>query len=218
MANPNRVFNYKVQRRIVGAIALLLGPVTSWLAGRSLPSISDSYWTDANSVFVGALCVVAAFLAGYSGQGESRDREYWLAKVTGVLALLVALFPTSGPADVCGESASQVSCVPPEWTSQIASWFGVAPTNIHYFAAVLLFAGLTYMMWIFSSRARTKGYPARANFYAGFCIMMLMGLLAGLASWLMQLGQKDLVYWIELWILSWFGIGWLLAGWYTDHN
>jgi hypothetical protein len=203
----DRVFDYKVQRRIVGAIALVLAPLVTWLAGGPLDSISASYWTGAIAVFVGSLCAVAVFLAAYNGQGAGWDLEFWLAKAAGVLALLVALFPTAGHQ------------APPTWTSTVAGWFGMQPTNVHYGAAIFLFSALTGMMYIFSTRARRKGHPSRALLYVTISGFMAVGLLMGLASWIFQLGKEsDLTYWIEFWILFWFGTGWLIAGWYKEQD
>jgi len=54
-------------------------------------SMSGSYYTHMRNVFVGSMCAIGVFLIGYR-----RSRvDNWLSTFAGILALLVALFPTS---------------------------------------------------------------------------------------------------------------------------
>ena len=192
-------------RMVVGAIALLLAPAVYLLSGaQPLTSISISYWTDARDVFVGALIAVGFFLSAYNGAGERLDLEFYLSKASCVFAICVALFPTTG----FGPSDS-----PPAWVANLSSVFGLMPKHVHYGAAVLLFACLMAMMWFFSYRAINKGKLFRANLYRGIAVAMLFGiLLIGGVGYACSWPPTILV--VEVWGLSLFGIGWLLAGAY----
>src|ERR1041384_6184420 len=54
-------------------------------------SMSAAYYTHMRNIFVGSMCAIGVFLIGYR-----RTRvDNWLSSIAGVLALLVALFPTS---------------------------------------------------------------------------------------------------------------------------
>lgn len=201
-----REINYKTMRVVVGAIALLLAPTVYLLSGgqTSLTSISISYWTDARDIFVGALVAVGFFLLAYNGEGEEADLEFYLSKASCLFAVCVALFPTGGytPHDM-----------PPAWTVATAGIVGLEPFHIHYGAAVLLFSCLVVMMWFFSFRALRKGKRGRSYLYRAISILMAGGivLIFGLGH---LLRWDNTVLIIEVWALSLFGAGWLIAGTY----
>ncbi len=206
--SPKRQINYKVMRVIVGVVALLLSP-TVWFLSDSetgLTSISFSYWTDSRDIFVGSLIAVGFFLSAYNGSGNGRDWEYRLSKLACIFAICVAFFPTSG---------KSIEHVPAHWVQTIAGLFGLQPCSVHYTAAILLFTCLIAMMWFFSIRAKSKGKPGRANFYRIVSILMVVGIVG-----LFLLGEilklDDMLFWIEVWGLSLFGIGWLVAGSYKS--
>lgn len=170
MDSEGRQINHKVMRVIVGVIALSLSPVVYVLSGSvgELSSISSSYWTDARDVFVGALIAVGFFLAGYNGSGNGRDWEYFLSKAACLFAICIALFPTkssSGDDVVAG------------WVASISGYFGLTSGQIHYAAAVSLFACLVALMWFFSEHAREKGKSGRSGFYRAISILMGVGYL-----------------------------------------
>lgn len=205
----DRQINHKTMRVIVGAIAVLLAPTVTLLAGsgHSLTSISISYWTDAHDIFVGSLVVVGFFLSAYNGTGGERDWEFYLSKISCVFAICVALFPTRGFTG---------SDIPPAWTTTLANAVNLEPMNIHYGAAILLFACLIIMMWFFSNRAMKKGKPGRSYTYRTISVLMVLGIISifiyGRATDL-----KNMTLLIEIWGLTLFGIGWLIAGSYkTD--
>lgn len=201
-----RQINHKTMRVIIGAIALLLSPTVLLIAQvpGGLPSISDSYWTGARDVFVGALIVVGFFLSAYNGTGEKRDWEYRISRVACFFALCVALFPTA---------SGDLEKLPADWVLAITTLIGVEVTYIHYGAAVMLFACLVALMWFFSARAFNKGESGRAYFYRTVSFLMAGG-IALIQLFGDDLGIPNKVFVVEVWGLTWFGIGWLVAGAY----
>lgn len=202
-----RQINYKTMRQVVGAIALLLAPTVYLLSGTEtyLTSISAAYWTESRDVFVGSMVAVAFFLFAYNGSGSGQDAEYYVSKTASLLALCVALFPTR-----C------VACdLPASWTTKLTQWFGIAPHDLHNGAAMLLFVCLIILMWFFSCRAKAKGKLFRTRLYQTICTLMLVGTLV---IWLIgkHLDWAHTVLAVEVWGLTWFGIGWLIAGSYKN--
>jgi hypothetical protein len=175
---------------LVGGIALTLGTLTDLFAGDPLKSISAAYHEGgtSESIFVGFLFAIAAFLFAYNGRWRS---EMVLSKLAAVAALLVALFP-------CGcESAPTVPFV-------------------HYGAAALMFLVLAYFCYVFHKRAHEKHYreaDRRAVVYAicGAVIVAAIVLLAmnGIMHWDEKIPR--LVFYGEHAALVAFGISWLTA-------
>ena len=193
-------------RIIIGCIALLLSPVAYWLSGKGdeLTSISISYWTDAGDIFVGALIAVGFFLSSYNGQGKEKDAEFYISRFACVFAIGIALFPTEGFSN---------RNIPPQWTTWFSDVFGLVPENIHFACAILLFGSLIALMWFFSIRALSKGKSERANYYRVIAIAMGLGILLMFAIGKLT-GWATYLFWIEVYGLTLFGIGWLLAGMY----
>lgn len=205
----NRQINHKVLRVIVGCIALSLAPTVYLLSGSEYPltSISISYWTDSRDIFVGSLIAVGFFLSAYNGGGNGRDWEYFLSKAACMFAVCVAFFPTEG---------FNAKDIPARWILAITETLNTRPEYVHYAAAILLFACLIAMMWFFSKRAMKKGKPGRACFYRSISVLMASGIIAlEVYGRITHSGITVLV--IEIWGLTLFGIGWLVAGSYkTD--
>ncbi|AHX32996.1 hypothetical protein U876_10250 [Aeromonas hydrophila NJ-35] len=201
-----REINYKTMRVVVGTIALLLAPAVHVFSGMEaeLTSISISYWTDARDIFVGALIAVGFFLLAYNGEGGKADWEFYLSKAACLLAVFVALFPTSGYNELDR---------PPIWAVKSAGSIGLQTEHIHYGAAVLLFVCLIAMMWFFSHRALRKGKRGRAYFYRVIALSMAGGIFS-LLGFGYLLDWNNTVLYIEIWELTLFGLGWLAAGTY----
>ncbi len=205
-----RQINHKIMRIVVGIIALLLSPTVWFLSGgeNELTSISISYWTDSRDVFVGSLIAVGFFLSAYNGEGDGRDWEYYLSKAACVFAICVAIFPTEGFSYVY---------TPAKWVRTISELIRLTPETIHSCAAVLLFMCLIALMWFFSVRAMGKGKSSRAYFYRGVSILMVVGIVGmPLVGKVFEL--NDTIFWVEVWELTLFGIGWLVAGSYKTDN
>ncbi len=204
--SSKRQINYKVMRVIIGVIAILLAPVVWFLSGvgDELTSVSISYWTDSHDVFVGSLVVVGFFLSAYNGGGDGRDTEYYISKAACVFAICVAVFPTKGFSDID---------IPVSWVRAIAEFIGLASNSIHHTTAILLFACLMVLMWFFSKHAMDKGESVRAGIYRGVVVLMVVG--AVVLFWIgKEYEWSDTIFWIELWELTLFGFGWLVAGTY----
>jgi len=200
----NRQMNHKIMRVIVGVIALLLSPVVYFLSNseNELTSISISYWTDSRDIFVGSLVVVGFFLSAYNGAGRGRDWAYYVSKLACVFAICIAFFPTEGFSE---------KNIPAKWIQVMADSIGLEAAYIHTGAAILLFACLIAIMWSFSVRARSKGKHGRAYFYRDVSILMAVGIIALSLIY-------DTIFWVEVWGLTLFGIGWLAAGTYRTES
>lgn len=134
----DEIFDYRTLRLLVGIVAFAL-PIVVWaaarIAGDRIDSISASYWVDdARDLFVGALFIIATLMAAYNGHDPGGDHnsttthplmkwisEKWASKVAALMAVGVALFPTTRPKGVPNTD-----------------------TVIHYISAILLFAIITY--------------------------------------------------------------------------
>jgi len=73
--------------------------VTLTTGGCWQTSISAYYYTAAHSMFVASLCAIGILLITYRG---SNDTEDILLDLAGVLAFIVAMVPTTRPANICG--------------------------------------------------------------------------------------------------------------------
>lgn len=99
---------YRYVRLTILAATLLLAVAVGMQAmvGGPLPSLSAAYYTPAGPMFVAALFVVAAAFVALSGHSV----EQGLLDVAAVLALVIAVVPTTLESEVGGEL---VRCVPP---------------------------------------------------------------------------------------------------------
>ena len=89
------IISYMLLRQVVGWIGTLL-PIVLLVGGaissQARPdSMSGYYYTDMRNVFVGALCVLGAFLGAYDGY-DWMDR--WITNIAGFCAVGVAFCPT----------------------------------------------------------------------------------------------------------------------------
>ena len=84
--------DHRTIKLVVGVIATSLAGLTSLFAQSRIASISASYYEGgwSQSIFIGFLFAIAAFLLAYNGQSRG---EMVLSKVASVAALGVALFP-----------------------------------------------------------------------------------------------------------------------------
>ncbi|MEU0497268.1 hypothetical protein [Mycobacterium sp. NPDC006124] len=114
---------YRYLRGGMAVMIVLLG--TAVLIERSRAtcwqtSISAYYYTSAHAVFIAALCALGAMLIVYKG---SNDTEDVLLNLAGILALIVAMVPTSRPLLLCGPAdldASGSSAIPNTWAVVVA--------------------------------------------------------------------------------------------------
>lgn len=98
------VLSYLAVRQTLGYLGLFLPISLAAYAAlpdhRLEPSISAFYYTGMGDIFVGIMCAIGVFLLSYTGYeplpGE-RLSDKWLARVAGISAILVALFPIHHP-------------------------------------------------------------------------------------------------------------------------
>lgn len=204
-----RVVDHKTVRIGIGIVALLM-PISVLLFSniplKQMDSISASYWTDSRDIFVGCLTAVAFALASYNGTGIcNKDTEYWLSKLAGLSALIVAFVPAR-----CKLNSS---CdYPANWVAAVSVGYH---DLIHTLSAIVLFACLVLLMGFFSLRAKYKRQYIRSNGYCVISLLMLVGI--PLIYLFGNNGQRYApMFWSELYGLALFGFGWLCAGSYRS--
>lgn len=185
--------DHRTIKFIVGVIAIGLPFLTSAFAGGAIASISASYYEGgwAQSIFVGFLFAISAFLLAYNGL---TPREMVLSKIAAGAALGVALFPCE-----CG---SHPALVP----------------YVHGASAAVMFLILTFFCRAFYQRALQKGYPqakARAAIYATCGTVIVLAILAlafdHFSGRALSSRIPRLVFYGEGVGLIAFGISWLTA-------
>jgi hypothetical protein len=178
---------------IIGIIALSIAGLTSIFAASPITSISASYYEGgwSQSIFIGFLFAIAAFLLAYNGRSWM---EMVLSKVASAAGLGVALFPCE-----CGDH------IPPV-------------PYVHGASAAIMFLILAYFCYGFFLRARAKGHREarlRAFVYAvcGIAIVISIVVLAIDSFSRGALSQyfPRLVFYGEATGLISFGISWLTA-------
>ena len=194
-AGEHPLVSYLTLRRVVGTLGMGL-PVVLALLGFGLcgcaeirPSISDYYDGRTRDVLVGVLFTIAWFLFTYRGYDREDDVAGNLACV---LALCVALFPSTG-----------------------AAW----ERTVHFIAAAGLFAVLAYFsLFLFT---RTGGDPTpmklvRNRIYVtcGLIIVGCIGLAGVCAAFPddAALSAWRPVFWLESLALWAFGTSWAIKG------
>jgi len=183
--------DHRTIKLIVGIVALSLAFLTNLFSSHPLTSISAAYWEGgwSESIFVGFLFAIAAFLLAYNGYSKS---EMLLSKAAAVAGLGVALFP-------CGCDGN------PERLP-----------HAHWICAAMMFLTLAYFCYGFRRRAEAKGHPEaklRALIYAvcGIAIVvaiavLVLGRLLGLSTSI----PRHTFYGEETALIA-FGVSWLTA-------
>jgi hypothetical protein len=185
--------DHRTIKLIVGGIAISLPFLTSILANAPLTSISASYYETgwSQSIFIGFLFAIAAFLLAYNGRSRN---EMLLSKLAALAGLCVALFP-------CACDGHPVRVL-----------------YVHYIAASVMFVVLAEFCYIFYRRARRKGFAeanVRAGLYAvcGCAIVLSIVVLAlnALFDHVLEARIPGLIFDGEAVGLVAFGISWLNA-------
>lgn len=188
-----REIDHRTIKLIVGVIALSLAVLTRLFAGPSLTSISASYWAGgwAQSIFIGFLFAIAAFLLAYNGRSTP---EMILSKIAAIAGLAVASFP-------CG-----------------CDGHAVRVPYVHFPAAGVMFVILAVFCFIFYRQARSKRWreaQVRAGLYAacGAVILFSIAILGVdfLAGSPLEKHIPDLTFYGEAAGLMAFGTSWLTA-------
>src|SRR5947199_10808079 len=185
--------DHRTLKLLVGLIALSLASLTNFFANSTITSISESYYKGgwAQSIFVGFLFAIAAFLLAYNGLSRT---EMVLSKVAAVGALGVALFPCG-----CGGHAETVP-------------------HLHFASAAVMFLVLAYFCYVFYKRARQKRHTEanrRAFVYAASGLAIIASISAlvldKLSGGALATAIPRLVFYCERTSLVAFGISWLTA-------
>ena len=155
-APERQEIDHRTLKLVVGVIALSLPVLTSLFAPHAIASISASYYEGgwSQSIFVGFLFAIAAFLLAYNGFSKA---EMVLSKIASAAALGVALFPCQ-----CGDHVPDIPFV-------------------HGVSAAVMFLILAYFCYGFYKRARAKGHPeaiARATIYTICGVAIVVAIVA----------------------------------------
>ena len=192
-APTKKEIDHRTLKLLVGLIALTLGNLTSFLADSKITSISASYYEGgwSQSILVGFLFAIAAFLLAYNGLSRS---EMLLSKVAAVAALGVALFP-------CGCNGHDEIIL-----------------HVHFGSAAVMFLILAYFCYVFYKRAHAKDHTEanrRAFVYAVCGLTIIVSILAmvfdTIAGGVLSSAIPRLVFYCERAGLVAFGIYWLTA-------
>ena len=184
--------DHRTIKLIVGLIAVTLAGLTGLFTGFTINSISASYYEGgwSQSIFIGFLFAIAAFLLAYNGTSRA---EMILAKVASLAAVGVALFPCA-----CGGH--------------------LAVPYIHGASAGVMFLILAFFAFRFYKRARAKGHTEanrRAFIYALCVVGIVVSILTlgydGLFGNALTNAFPKFTYVGEALGLISFGISWLTA-------
>ena len=201
--------NGHILKLMVGIMALCLAALTNAFnklnGGRPLESISDSYWQGgwSQTIFLGFLFAIAAFLFAYNGKSTA---EMIMSKIASLAAIGVAMFPCG-----CGDHTEIIK-------------------RVHFISAGLMFIVLVYFCYKFYKRAlepkdgETVVYTEaifRAFIYA-VCGIAICTVIAGVSldALFTEEGRKvgpivarfqNFIFYAEETGLVAFGIAWLVA-------
>ena len=178
---------------VVGLIAVSLAPLTDFFAKSRLRSISASYYEGgwSQTIFIGFLFAIAAFLLAYNGFSRT---DMLLSKLTSAAALGVAMFPCQ-----CG---SHNEAVP----------------YVHWISATTMFIILVYLCYSFYRRARSKAHKEanrRARVYVACGIAIVISILTiafdQLSGEILSSKLPRLTFYGESTGLVAFGVSWFTA-------
>lgn len=194
LPNPTKEeIDHRTLKLLVGLMALSLGSLTSFFADSKITSISASYYEGgwSQSILVGFLFAIAAFLLAYNGLSRS---EMLMSKFAAVAALGVALFPCG-----CNDNTEIIP-------------------HVHFGSAAVMFLILVYFCFVFYKRARAKGHTEairRAFIYVLCGIVIIASILIMVIDKTTGGGLSfripRLVFYCERAGLVAFGISWLTA-------
>lgn len=212
--NQSLVISYLTLRKAVGILGmslpflLLLGYLIFDRSCTFPPSISHFYYTDLGNIFVGTLCAVSLFLFSYNGHDKG---DKIAAKIAGLFALLVAMFPTD-----FGQFAG-MEC------SRITDGENPVSNVLHYVSATILFSTFAYFSLVQFTKTNKPGQMARAkktrNSIYKTCGWVIAISIAGIAvvsflpdSLYDKLKPYKPTFVLETIALLAFGFSWLIKG------
>ncbi|MEO7983458.1 MAG: hypothetical protein ABI688_05180, partial [Bacteroidota bacterium] len=171
------------------------------------PSISHFYYTGMGNWFVGTLCAVSLFMFCYNGHDKG-DRA--AAKIAGLFALLVAMFPTNFG------SYADMHC------SRITQGENGFANTVHYISATVLFSTFAFFSLVQFTQTNKPGRMAapkrtRNGIYK-ICGWTIVVSIAGIAIISMVPGLYEKLktfkptFVLETIALLAFGFSWLIKG------
>ncbi|WP_176308490.1 DUF998 domain-containing protein [Micromonospora sp. NBS 11-29] len=175
-------------------VVLVVGHIVATRRLTLLDSLSGYYHSEMRDVFVGAMCAVGVFLISY----RYRWPDDLLGTVAGVLAVAVALFPTTTAAPVATVSGSDRTA-------------GV----VHQVAAAGLFVLLAVFCLVLFTRPDRAGVPPRRGalaFYRSCGGLILLAVVLALASTRLPPDVRHTlkpVLWCETVAVFVFGAAWV---------
>jgi len=173
------------------------------------PSISHFYYTDLGNLFVGTLCAVSLFLFSYNGHDRG---DMIAAKIAGLFALLVALFPTD-----FGGYAEMFCSRMTDGENKVANF-------LHYISATILFSTFAFFSLVQFTKTDKRGpmaAPKRTrNFIYKICGWVIVACIAGIAvvslvlppEAYLKLKPYKPTFVLETIALWAFGFSWLIKG------
>jgi hypothetical protein len=222
------IVSYLNQRRIVGAIGILLPFVLRigiiFFNHKAPYSISSYYYSPMRNVLVAALCVLGLFLIAYKGYD---DLDSGITNVAGVAAIGVAFFPTSDPS------------FSPAWVGRVHPFFAaVAIASLALMALQFTQTepgneqgevgkpgpkwtqdikriGLALLFRYQNPQCRTDKKKVRDRIYSSCAWLILVGLVLGFAQNFWPKSAKDVtqwLFWFEALAVIAFGVSWLVKG------
>lgn len=215
-SDPNQglVISYLTLRKAVGVLGMLL-PLLLFSGyflferGCSFPpSISHFYYTDLGNLFVGTLSAVSLFMFSYNGHDKN---DKIAAKIAGLFALLVAMFPTDFG------TYADMSC------SRFVDGEGKVSNVIHYISATILFATFAFFSLVLFTKTNKPGPMKKTkrtrNGVYKICGWVIVFCIAGIAVVSFAPGNmyekiKDFkpTFVLETIALLAFGFSWLIKG------
>jgi len=203
---------------LVGIITFTL-PVLVWATASfaRLPSISASYYTRAQDLFVGLLFVLGAFLLVYKGHREYPMQD-WAANLGALAAVIAALFPTSCNAALCPACGHDFCKANPTYCDATLCQDDLAST-IHLTAGIALFLVAAYFCFgPFAKAAKDKDWIEAkrrvvAYYILGSAIILCL-VTVGILKLTMTGIQKDAcrpIFWGEFAMLWLFSAAWMVA-------
>ena len=192
--STQRTYRYVRVTILAATLLLIVAVAVQSVTGGVPASLSAAYYTPAGPIFVSALFVVAAAFLALSG----RSIEQGLLDVAAVLALAVAVVPTTVESEVCGPAGR---CVPSAVVPTVVN-NGIAVASVVYVGVlaalvlarvqgtlsrgVLLTAGSVgvvatgFLLW---ALVAPDAFLALAHNAAAVAFFLLIGAVAALAAW-----------------------------------
>lgn len=194
--NNNLIMSQLTLRKTLGILAIIF-PLILIIGtqGKSyfylLPTLSDSYWTNSGSVFIGMLCTVGLFLGSYKGYDKTDDI---ITNIAGICLILTAIFPMEG-------GKQYLFYFLPETLSNI----------IHHGIAFISFSLLGIMAFFQFPKSKLS---KKRNLIYRICGIIIFISVIGLIPTKFIIGDEKyhLFLILEILIVESFGLSWLIKG------